>query len=282
MRFVHRIGIRASAVQRRVLEELALKLPTGASLPGGGEKLLAFDVAEDHPNWDRLAQLFLEWRVSDVLRTEFSKEDLDAARWLEIAAWHHGYPQPNEGTFGYRRATYDLSAWCELCGVGKQQRAPFQMRGEPKWAGRSLLQLVWVYDELFATPDLWSRAFEPLGLAKRGVFNAAGAELKTVVQVCVPELVHVVQGGLTAERCGACNREKFHPVARGEFPALREAPTTPMARTHEYFGSGAQADRRLIVSRDVIRALEDAGARGAVLRPVAQGSAAALTTGEAV
>lgn len=48
MKFVHRIGVRASKAQRKELEMLGLNIPAGISLPGGGDPLVAFDVDEDH------------------------------------------------------------------------------------------------------------------------------------------------------------------------------------------------------------------------------------------
>jgi hypothetical protein len=48
---VHRISLRATEAQRRKLQTLSVKLPTGVVLPRGGDPLVAFDVEEDHPNW---------------------------------------------------------------------------------------------------------------------------------------------------------------------------------------------------------------------------------------
>ena len=41
-------------------------------------------------------------------------------------------------------------------------------------------------------------------------------------------------------------------------------------RTAEYFGSGAQADQRVLISQDLARALTAGGVRGAELKPVAE------------
>jgi hypothetical protein len=270
MRVVHRIGLRATATQRRELEALDVKLPSGVALPGGGDPVLAFDVDENHPNWLRLSALFRGWRASDMVRTEFTKNELDSASWLELGAWHHGYPQPDEDVFGYRQATYDLTDWCGACGIGKKQKAPFQMKGEPKWGRNALLQLVWVYDELFVTPAAWTRAFKPAGVACRPVLNPKGVELETVVQLVVEATVGIITDELDFERCERCGRTKYLPVTRGSFPALRDVPTASVVRSAEYFGSGVQADRRLLISQDLARALTAGGFRGAELKPVAE------------
>lgn len=268
MRFVHRISLRANRAQQRELEALGVKLPKGLLLPGGGDPFFAFDVDEEHLNWPRLRDLFQQWSVSGLLRTEFSQRELDSARWLEVGAWHHGYPQPDEGDFGYLQATYDLVDWCDRCDIGKKQKAPFQMRREPKWGRNGIMQLIWVYDELFVTPDVWSSVFKPYGIRCRPVMNTKQLELKTVVQLVVEEEVGLVAAGLPAERCGRCGRLKYLPVTRGPFPALAEEPSQPIARTREYFGSGGEAAKGVLISRGIAAALKAASVRGASLTPV--------------
>lgn len=270
MRFVHRIGLSATPSQLRELEALGVtaRAPEGTRLPADSLSFVAFDVDEDHPNWSKLRRLFEQWKASDFLRTEFTKNEIDAAKWLDLVPdWHHGYPQPEED-FGFLRATYDLSEWCDACGIGLKQKAPFQMKGEPKWGRRAILQLNWVFDEYFVTPEVWSSVFKPHGIAFRPVMNTKLAELKTVVQLVVEEEVGIVTDGLASERCGKCGRVKYLPVTRGPFPALAEEPSRAIARTREYFGSGGQADKRVIISQDIGRALVAQKVRGASVQPV--------------
>jgi hypothetical protein len=271
MRIVHRVGLGLNPAQRRELEALGVKLPKAIPLPGCGESpLFAFDVSEHHPNWEALRSLFQKWRASDITHTEFTKKEADSARWLEIGAWHHGYPQPDEGDFGYRQATYDLTDCCEECGIGMKQKAPFQMKGEPKWGRKAIMQLVWIYGELFVTPDLWTRVFKPARVECRPVLNTKGSELKTVVQLIVQSTASIVTDGLVAERCQRCGRTKYLPVTRGPFPALSDMPVGPMVRTAEYFGSGGKADQYLLMRQDLARALRAYGVRGASLTPVGE------------
>jgi hypothetical protein len=270
MRFIHRIGLRANSERQRELQNLGVKLPESILLPGGKDPLLAFEVDENSPNWPKLQYLFQHWQASDVLRTEFSKKEIETARWLEIAAWHHGYPQPDEHVFGYRQVTYDLTEWCEQCGMGGKQKAPFQMKGEPRWGRNGILQLTWIYDELFVKPEVWSRVFDSRGIPYRPVIDSRGVELTTVVQVVIEEEVGVVLEGFPTESCAKCGRLKYLPIARGPFPALAEQPSRAVARTREYFGSGGQADKRIVVSQELARSLTTEKVRGAVLRPVGE------------
>jgi hypothetical protein len=269
MRIVHHIGFRASPAQLRELDAMGVNVPEAPPCAGGGEPLVVFDIGEDHPNWEALAARLRAWDVFETVRAEFDKQEVAAARWLGITALHHGYPQPHDDIFGYREATYDLADWCETCGVGMRQKAPFQMKREPKWGRRAIMQLHWVYDELFVTPEVWSRVFKQAGVACRPVLNTKGAELQTVVQLVVDVAMSVMADGLPAAQCERCGRTKYLPFTRGPFPAFRSEPTVSMVRTVEYFGDGGQADRPLIVSQAIARALTDASVRGAELWPVA-------------
>lgn len=267
---IHRISLRPTEKQRNALQELGVKLPAGVALPGGGPPHVAFDVEESHPNWDALERLFREWDVGDFVSTRFSTDEVSAAKWLELVPeWHHGYPQP-EQNFGFLETTYDQADWCAECGMGLKQKAPFRMKGEPKWGRRGVLQLNWVFDEFFVTPEVWSGIFEPRGVGCRPVMNVKGAPLKTVVQLVVTEEVGIVTEGLAPERCAKCGRVKFKPATRGFFPSLTTLPTGAIARTKEAFGSGAAAHNRVLISQDLARALTAGGVRGAELKPVAE------------
>jgi hypothetical protein len=269
MRLVHRIGFRPSLSQLRELKALGVDVPAGTLLPGQSTPLVAFDVPEEGPNWRKLSSLFDRWGVFDAVTTEFTMDEIDAARWLDLVPdWHHGYPQPKEHDFGYRKVTYDLTDACEQCGIGMKQKAPFQMKGEPKWGRRGILQLNWIFDEYFVKPEVWSSVFEPLGIACRPVTDRRGAELKNVVQILVQEEVAIVTEELTPERCDNCGRIKYLPFTRGFFPAPTREPMGAIVKTREYFGSGAAAHKRVLVSQELRRALVGAGVRGASYWPV--------------
>ncbi|MFZ5893274.1 MAG: hypothetical protein ACOY0T_19600 [Myxococcota bacterium] len=222
-----------------------------------------------------LRTLFEKWKTSDMPRTEFSREEIDQSPWLNLMSdWHHGYPQPDESRFGYLRATYDLTGYCDRCGIGKLQRDAFQMKGEPKWGKKGILQLNWVFDEYFVTPEVWESVFSPHGVECRPVLDATtGRQLKTVVQLVVRHEVGIVTDDLAKEEaaCSKCARTKFLPVTRGAFPALKSVPPGAIARTTAYFGSGASAHQGVVVSQAIGRALAAGKIRGLSFRPVAKG-----------
>lgn len=260
MQIIHRISIASSPKIQRELADL------GVTVSDHG--FVSFEVVETDETWSGLRAWITHRRALDVATTKFSKQELSDARWLEILPdWHHGYPQPNEDEFGFRQVTYDLSGWCEVCGIGKKQKAPFQMKAEPKWGRNGILQLNWVFDEYLVRPEVWA-GLNPLGVASRPVTNAQGVELATVVQLVVEAQVPIKTEGLAFERCRTCGRVKYLPVTRGPFPALAVEPSEPIARTTDYFGSGAQAHRRVIISHVLARSLASAQVRGVSLRPV--------------
>lgn len=263
MQIIHRISISSTPEIRGELAALGVVV--------GASGFVTFEVDEAHDAWSALRLWIEKRRAADIVSTKFSERELSEASWLALEpSWHHGYPQPDEAHFGYRNATYERVGFCEQCGLGLDQKAPFQMKSEPRWGRNGILQLHWVFDEFFVTPDVWSTVFKPNGVGCRPVLDTKGSELKTVVQLVVQKEVGVVVEGLAAERCARCGRVKCLPVTRGAFPPLASEPSVRMAKTREYFGGGASAYRGVLVSRELARALAEESVLGALIRPVAR------------
>lgn len=239
----------------------------GVDAPDEGLGLATVEVAEDDERWPRVRAWASKASVLDVVSTSFSKDEQLTASWSNLTpTWHRGYPQP-EQDFEYLRVTYDLAASCSKCGVGVKQKAPFRMKGEPRWGRNSILQLNWVFGEFFVTPALWSRVFKVHGVGCGVVLDKRGNPLESVVQLMAEEEVSVDVSGRESETCPTCGRTKCHPIARGRFPPLRSQPRGQFCRTVEWFGSGASADRMVLVGRTLASALIADGARGASLHP---------------
>ncbi len=231
--------------------------------------LVTFVVDEEDSRWPNLRQWITVRGAVDVINTTFSTDELSSAPWLELVPdWHHGYPQP-EQSFQYLEETYDLSGYCPKCGVGLRQVAPFLFKREPKWGRNQLLQVHWVFDEFFTTPEVWSTVFEPFGIGFRPVLTPGGNELKNVVQLVSDIGADVSTSGLTPETCVRCGRTKYLPATRGCFPALTGDSENPVVKTQQWFGSDASAHHCVLVAQEVRRALSEAGVRGASFRPVA-------------
>jgi hypothetical protein len=261
MRIVHRISISATPADLRDLKALGVVV--------GAHGFVTFEVDEEHEQWSELEKWIQARRAVDIVSTKFSKQEIDDAEWLSLVPdWHYGYPQPEEDVFGFREATFDLTNYCKQCGMGMTQKAPFQMKSEPKWGNKSILQLNWVFDEYFVTPTIWASIFKPHGIGSLPVIDRNGIKLKTVVQLVVKEEVGIMTNGLLGEECPNCKHVKYLPITRGPFPSLLDRPSTTMAKTTEYFGSGASAYKGVLISRGLARILSEQKIRGASVKPV--------------
>lgn len=265
MQIIHHISISSSPEIQAELKSMGIVV--------AGHGLVSFDLDESKESWPKVQRWISMRQAVDVARTAFSMQEIKSAKWLELMPdWHHGYPQPNEDVFGYREVTYDLSDYCVQCGIGLKQRAPFRMKSEPRWGRNGIMQLNWIFDEYFVRPEVWRQVFEPRGIGCCQVLNTRGIELTTVLQLAISQEVDIVTDGLLVQPCTACGRFKYVPVTRGPFPKLAREPAGHMAKTRQYFGSGASASKRIIISQELGSALMKTGVRGASLRPVAESS----------
>jgi hypothetical protein len=264
MEFIHRISLRVE--DERVQRWLAT---LGIDVGFGFE---TFEIAESHPNWEAISRFAAENRVIDSVSTNFTPAELRAAAFVKIGPdWHHGYPQPEDT---YQEVTYDLRDHCEVCGIGGVQKAPFRMRGEPKWGKRNLLQLNWVFDEYFIEPSAWETVLRPLGIETQPVLHhRTGKPLETVLQLTIPEVAEagLKLGDHAHTWCARCERKKYLPFTRGCFPSFASgAPSGPIVKTQEWFGSGASAWRAVVIPNRVYRALSSNRLRGCYYSPLCE------------
>jgi hypothetical protein len=267
MRIIHRITITED--EAGPFQALGIKVPKVDQRFAYLSTATSFDVAEDHPHWSEVARLIKKFDAADIPLTKFTDEELASAQFLGFGAWHHGYPMPDDD-FGYLDITYDPKKGCRECNVGLKQIAPFRMRREPVWGRRSFMQLIWVYDEFFVTPDVWKAIFKPFGIECRPVVkNKTGAVLETVVQLEIPEIVNLhLAKNYPYEICPICSRKKYHPGIPGFFPAP-SLTDLPIFKSEQYFGSGGSAHKAVLVSNALYRSIEKAGLRGAGFYPCA-------------
>jgi hypothetical protein len=269
MEIIHRIGLWVGPDERAELRRLGIDVAQG---------FVGMDVSEAAPNWSDVEAWIRRRRPSDVVSTAFTADEIAGAQWLGIEAdQHQGFPQPRDGKFGYRDVTYDTTDYCPACGIGLRQKAPFQMKGDPNMGRRGILQMHWVYDEFFATPGVWESVLQPLGIDARPVTKPSGAVLEKIVQIVNDEVVPVDVVGLGPAKgepphCPTCGRPKYGPVVRGPLPAPLVEPRGQIARSEQWFGSGASAYREVLVSAELAGAIRAAGVRGASFVPATRTS----------
>ncbi|MGC3975025.1 MAG: hypothetical protein QM771_11660 [Nitrospira sp.] len=258
---MHRVTV---SVTQEINEEL---LMLGVIAVPDSLGLAIFVIDESDRRWPDFQRWLADRHLRSLVSTEFTADEIAHAQWADLTPdWHYGYPQPVDD---YKAVTYDCTDHCEQCGIGAIQCAPFRLKGEPKWGRRSIFQLNWVFDEYFVTPNLWETILNPLGVECRSVLNTKGKELSTVVQVVVREEVGITHETLSSTRCALCGRIKYLPHRRGYFPSLTKYPSAPIAKTREYFGSGASAYKSIVVSQAVISAFIAHRVRGASCWPIA-------------
>jgi hypothetical protein len=270
MKVIHKISVGGSAKVKRELASLGVSArDVGNAVVG---ELLQFRVSEADPEWGEIRQRLDKWQAVDVPETSFSAGEMKSAESLAMVAdWHHGYPQP-EDDFAYREATYDTSGYCPSCGIGLVQKAPFRMQGEPKWGKRSILQLNWVFDEYFCTPEAWETTLCDCGFGQREVLDAtSGVPLKTVIQLTVDKVADASLD-INAPTCGCNGHDKYEPVTRGFFPRPRGNESVRVFKTREWFGSGASAHKAVIVSQGVRRRIVESKLKGVSFVPLASAS----------
>jgi hypothetical protein len=262
MRIVHRIAINASPEERSDLCKLGFTV---------GEGWAVFEVDESDIRWPALQEWLQKNRIGYLTNTKFTPEEMARASWLKIvSSGPRGYPQP-EDDFGYLGVTYDVSEYCKECGVGAIQKAPFRMRGDPKWGRNLIVQLNWVTDEYFVKTNTWKEIFEPLGIACRPVHDIKGNEIKTVVQlVALKDEVDLIMDGHPSQTCPTCGRVKYLGITRGQYPPPRTEPKGHYLKTRQWFGGGASAGKPILVSQTLRRALSAHKAPGVWFIPAAE------------
>lgn len=255
-------------------------------------QIVHLEISENHPLWQRIRELATQYGSAMALRVQFSKADIAGAAWLSIGVTHHrGYPQP-DGEYQYQ--VYDPESYCDRCGIHPTQRAPFRFRSEPK--GRdSFLQLNWVFDCFFVTPEV-NEIFAEAGVTGVGygpcIHHSTGRRLESLTQLLI---ANVLPTGLhTAEldtvTCQPdneegpvksygsrlryppdypyCGRVKYHWPLQTTYAAeiFRDAPD--VVKSHEWFGSGGSASREVLISQKVCRLIIDHKLRGLSFVPV--------------
>jgi hypothetical protein len=216
--------------------------------------------------------------------------------WYRIDTGQFGYPQPEDT---YLEGTYDLSAACLTCGIGKKLRNPFRFSSEPKAKHSQFIGLNWVLDEVFVR-DVVKVVFEDQGVTGvefvRPLRHKTGEPLETIYHVRVGtvlppalrteklrkekcEMPHDLDmiKFLTANRSSLvkgpfCSATKFNYPQRDEeeivmpISAFMSAPD--LVRMHEWFGSGGYAGRPILISQRVKEIIDRRKWRGLTFSPI--------------
>jgi len=259
LKVTHRISLSVDKPIKKQLDRLGVDVQLGFE---------SFEIEEDTQLWSTLEPFIQKWDAVDVVSSKFTRAEINLAKYLRMcASWHWGYPQP-DNDFGYLEQCFDLSDYSAQSGIGKVQKAPLRMKGEPRWGKKHILQLNWLFDIFFVQPQVWQDVFKPFGVACSPVVDhATGHELKTVVQLEPQDAISLNVDGLPHEQCLETNILKYPPVVKGFFPRPRKETDKHYVVSEEYFGSGHSASKAVIVSSDLHKALVAKKLKGANFVP---------------
>lgn len=265
MEIVHHYGIKLrSDEDRRAFSDVGIELQPEAHLPQGGI-IVGLDISELDQRWLPAQALIQKYKFTEFFFTKFTASEFESTRTLcLLAKFNRGYPQPEEG-FGFLSETYDLTEYCSKCGTGGLQARPFRLKSV-SLLKRAVMQLNWVFDEFFVSHEVWTDVFKPFGVdCWPVILHKSGKELEGVVQLKIgqrTDLAMKVDGTV----CPACGRSKAPLDLRGFAPAPLEMQGH-ICRSIQYFGSGAQAFNRIMVSAPLYGRIKSAKLRGIQFYP---------------
>jgi len=183
---------------------------------------------------------------------EFTKDELKKSV-LSAKNGHHinGYPMPDiDG--GYKELTYDLTNYCPTCGIGLEQKSAFRLKNVPPTGKKQIFALNWVFDELFVEKMVYDTVFKPLGLSFREVLKyKKDLPFENTVQLIIPETQEKLNlKDYPIEVCSSCGKIKYLAMPQGFYPMYKNI-ISPIFKSHEYFGSGASAFKRIFLTKDL-------------------------------
>ena len=239
---------------------------------------IVFDIADDSEYWSAISRLAAGFSVC-MSETVFTDQEKREAEWLLLRSkWKNGYPQP-ESSFSYRNITYTAEHFCPACGIGLRQIDSFRMKTSPKWGGRHFMMLNWIDDELFMDETAMTILQNSglTGFTFLPVKDKTGTKpLPDICQLVIERAAGpgLLTGGSDIDdvcACKQCGRLKYHPTGIGMHrfsgDALRSLPD--ICRTHESFGWGQGAGKRILIRQDMYRCLvEHHLDRGLVFEPI--------------
>lgn len=266
MKITYRFSISWNSTRVAQLERLGQVVEQRVpEAPDGGIAICL--VEEGQPGWVEVSELIRNWKAFTYVTTEFTPEEIAGADYCRLIGEHNnGYPQPEDE---FIPVTYDTSDYCETCGTGLKQNAPFRVRNNLKWGRNDFLKLFLIPDEFFMRSEGWQSLLAPICVAAREVADVRGKPLESVIQLDIDERVALDMGDAEGQACSDCGRQRYAPHNRGFFPAPLGRPDAPIFRSQEYFGVGHSGFNCILVNASVAAFIQSKGLRGVRLWPCA-------------
>ena len=238
--------------------------------------ILELDVMLNDPRLPAVKDLAVRFNLLSTYVTKFSEEDYSLATWFEVSplSWL-GYPKPESD---WENATYDLEYpdYCTTCGRGSHQIAPFRFSSSHRGGKTiSFFHPGWVYDELFVRVAVW-RVLEECGITGIESFPVLQAGSKKpfddIVQIKIAKMLGTAltnADDFAPTICTDCGLSKLAPFPRVKKLSAQAFHNQPdFVKSFEWFGSGREARRLILVSRRFAELVWKKKWKGIKLQPV--------------
>lgn len=274
MRIIHRVCLNNQADAKVLKKMQSLGVLTREVGTAGVAQMAVFEIAEDSAMWDEVNRVLTKAKVQAVTtRTEFSDEEIVTAEWVRVRPSSiQGYPMP-ETNNGWRTLSFDANTECAICGIGRQQIAPIQLKSEPKMRDVRFVGLNWILDILACLDVLAVMAGEGItGFSEREVIHyRSGNPIQTVKQLVVPcELTQAIVDRGLEKYSPACGHTKYIGLTAGKYTFHKEAfkKCPDFVRTFEWFGAGRQAAQLVLASSVFVALYLRCAWKGLILEPI--------------
>lgn len=247
---------------------------------------IEFYLNEDNPNFAILKSQIDNFGIEPQTGTIYEKSDIENAEWFIVSTGQYQYPQPEDD---YLEKTFNLENYCNLCGIEKNQNAPFRLRTEPKQYNNQFWGLHWEYFAIFIRQEakniLEKENIRGMRFSKP-VLNKKNIEIDGFYQLHIDTILNKGFDSYNTkiitckinneENCNTdinskcCGSIKFHyPMIGGYlFDKKTFNHDFDIVQSNEYFGSGGSADRLQIVSKRFKKIIEKNKLKGLSFTPI--------------
>jgi hypothetical protein len=224
---------------------------------------ILFSLDSQDPRWQSCERLFRADPDCFRVECEFTSDEVLSANWVMLSLMPRGFPQPEDG---YLSSTYSLTARCACCGIGREQIAPFSVKGNLLRKADICCTLEWVGDAAFVPSEIFTARLHHLTIASRPILDfRTSSPIPNWCQLipqCELEFAAIPPAPEYVEhRCEFCGRRKWRRSPGGFLaPVVPPAGQAILAQSTEWFGEGAFAFRPLLAHRTLVRTLVELGA----------------------
>jgi len=249
---------------------------------------LEFNLYEDNPDFSNIKAEVDKSGIEPQIATYYEKADIANADWFTVSTGEYQYPQP-EDNFGYLKATFNLDSYCNLCGIGKVQNAPFRLKTEPKQYNHQFWGLHWEFEPIFVRLEtkiiLEKEQIKGISFSQP-VLHKKNVAIDNLYQLHVETILPKAFDSYNTkaitckinneENCNTdadlkcCSRVKFHhPMIGGYlFDNSIFNPEFDIVHSFEYFGSGGSANRLQVVSKRFKQIIDKNKLKGLSFTPI--------------